>query len=124
MDYLGHRIDAQGIHVLSEKVEAITKAPVPKNISELRSFLGLLNYYRKFLPNVATILKPLNKLLQVNRKWKWASECTTALQEAKELLTTPNVLVHYDSTLPIRMAADASAYGIGAVISHVLRRNP
>ena len=93
--------------------------PVPKNISELRSFLGLLNYYRKFLPNVATILKPLNELLQVNRKWKWASECTAAFQEAKELLTTSNVLVHYDTTLPIRMAADASAYG-GAVISHVL----
>ena len=120
VDYLGHRIDAQSIHALSEKVEAITKAPVPKNISELRSFLGLLNYYRKFLPNVATILKPLNELLQVNRKWKWASECTAAFQEAKELLTTSKVLVHYDSTLPIRMAADASAYGIGAVISHVL----
>jgi len=62
VDYLRHRIDAQGLNALSEKVEAITKATVPKNITELQSFLGLLNYYQKFLPNIATILKPLNEL--------------------------------------------------------------
>lgn len=120
VEYLGHRIDAQGIHALPDKLEAISKAPVPKNVGELRSFLGLLNYYRKFLPNLATILNPLNELLQVKRKWKWSKDCTVAFQKAKELLTTSNVLIHYDPTLPVRMAADASAYGIGAVISHVL----
>ena len=120
IDYLGHKIDATGLHAISEKLDAITQAPVPTNVTELRSFLGLLNYYRKFLPNLATLLQPLNELLQVHRKWKWSAECTTAFQKAKKLLTTSRVLVHYDPVLPIRMAADASAYGIGAVISHRL----
>ena len=120
VDYLGHRIDATGVHPLPDKVEAITSAPVPRNVNELRSFLGLLNYYRKFLPNIATILTPLNELLQQHRKWKWSANCTKAFEEAKKLLTTSSVLVHYDTSLPMRMAADASAYGIGAVISHVL----
>ena len=71
VEYLGHRIDAQGLHAMADKLEAITQAPVPKNVNELRSILGLLNYYRKFLPNIAAILQPLNELLQVHRKWKW-----------------------------------------------------
>ena len=118
--YLGHRIDAEGQHPLSDKLEAVREAPVPHNVSELRSFLGLLNYYRTFLPNLATVLHPLNELLQTKRKWKWSSECNSAFQEAKKLLTTSHVLAHYDAKLPICLAADASAYGIGAVISHVM----
>ena len=118
--YLGHRIDAEGQHPLSDKLEAVREAPVPRNVSELRSFLGLLNYYRNFLPNLATVLHPLNELLQTKRKWKWSSECNSAFQEAKKLLTTSHVLAHYDAKLTICLAADASAYGIGAVISHVM----
>ena len=118
--YLGHRIDAEGQHPLSDKLEAVREAPVPRNVSELRSFLGLLNYYRNFLPSLATVLHPLNELLQIKRKWKWSSECNSTFQEAKKLLTTSHILAHYDAKLPIRLAADASAYGIGAVISHVM----
>ena len=118
--YLGHRIDAEGQHLLADKLEAVREAPVSRNVSELRSFLGLLNYYRDFLPNLATVLHPPNKLLQTKRKWKWSSECNSAFQEAKKLLTTSYILAHYDAKLPIRLAADASAYGIGAVISHVM----
>ena len=96
------------------------KAPAPRNVQELRSFLGLLNYYGKFMPNLATILHPLNTLLQHGRKWKWTPECAKAFQLAKDTLTTSQVLVHYNPALPMKMAADASAYGVGAVISHVL----
>ena len=120
MTYLGHRIDAEGQHPLSDKLEAVREAPVPHNVSELRSFLGLLNYYRNFLPNLTTILHPLNKLLQTKRKWKWSSECNSAFQEAKKLLTTSHIQAHYDAKLTIHLAADASAYGIGAVVSHVM----
>ena len=72
------------------------------------------------LPNLATIIHPLNNLLQHNCKWKWAFECSEAFQQAKKALTTSQVLVHYDPTLPLSLAGDASAYGIGAVISHTL----
>ena len=69
VDYLGHLIDAEGLHATSEKLKAIVKAPTPKNVTELRSFLGLVNYYGKFLPNLSTFLHPLNNLLHHDCKW-------------------------------------------------------
>ena len=120
VEYLGHRVDANGIHATPEKIAAIVNTPLPQNLQQLRSFLGLLNYYRKFLPNLAAIVQPLNELLQNEKKWIWSSKCTQAVQTAKQLLTASNILTHYDPTLPLKLAADASQYGLGAVISHVL----
>ena len=117
VEYLGHQISKDGICALPSKVTAIDRAPAPTNVQELRSFLGLLNYYGKFLPNLATILHPLNSLLQAGRKWSWSKECEEAFRIAKEQLTSGQVLTHYDPTLPITLATDASAYGVGAVIS-------
>ena len=82
----------------------------PRNVTELHPFLGILNYYRTLLPNIATVLHSLNELLQVKHKWKWTPQCQSAFQEAKDLLTSSSVLAHYDPNLPIRLAADASAY--------------
>ena len=120
VEYLGHKIDAEGIHATPEKLAAIRRAPTPRNVSELRSLLGLINYYGKFIPNLSTILHPLNNLLQQNRRWNWSKECAQAFQRAKDALTSSHVLVHYNPELPIKLAADASAYGVGAVISHTL----
>ena len=117
---MGHSVDAQGLHTLPSKVEAILKAPDPKNLQQLRSFLGLLNYYGKFIPNLASIVYPLNHLLQKDAKWAWTSDCAQAFAAAKKVLNSSQVLAHYDPTLPITMAGDASVYGIGSVISHVL----
>ena len=111
MEYLGHP--------LSCKVEAIVQAPEPQNVQQLRSFLGLLNYYGKFIKNLATLLHPLNKLLQQNVKWYWSTNCAIAFKQAKQELVSSKVLAHYDIKLPIKLAADASSYGVGAVISHV-----
>ncbi len=118
VEYLGHQVDESGIRPHPEKVEAITNAPAPKNVQELRSFLGLLNYYRKFIPNLSEMLHPLNQLLKDKQKWTWTDECINAFQQAKDQLVSAKVLTHYDLALPITLAADASAYGIGAVISH------
>lgn len=74
-------------------MDAITQAPTRMNMTELRSFLGLLNYYRKFLPNLADLLRLLNELLQMHRKWKWSAECTTAFQQAKHLLTMSCIMI-------------------------------
>ena len=118
--FLGHRIDAEGLHPTKEKLKAIVEAPVQKNVQELRSFLGLINYYRKFIPNASTILAPLNALLRNDAKWTWNQKCQESFDQAKSTLVSSDVLVHYNADLPIRIADDASAYGVGAVLAHVL----
>ena len=91
IEYLGHRIDCNGIHATEGKLEAIVRAPVPKNVPELCSFLGLLNYYCNFIPNLSPILHPLNQLLRMDQKWKWSKECENSFRLAKEKLTSPNL---------------------------------
>lgn len=118
--YLGHKIDREGLHPTESKVQAIKKAPAPQNVSELRSFLGLINYYQKFLPNLADALHPLHKLLNKGTSWKWSKECAEAFTKVKNDLSTDRVLMPYNTKLPLSLACDASAYGLGAVLSHVL----
>ena len=120
VEYLGHMIDSKGVRSTSAKVDAIVNAPRPKTQQELNAFLGLLNYYGKFIASLSTLLHPLNQLLQANRKWKWSNDCERAFTEAKEKLAAAPVLAHYNPELPLRLAGDASSYGIGAVLSHVL----
>ena len=107
--YLGHQIDATGIHTAPEKVEAIVKAPPPKNLSELRSFLGLVNYYGKFISQLSTILHPLNSLLKSEAKWEWSVDCSHAFERVKKELSSTRVLSHYDPKLHLILATDASA---------------
>ena len=120
VEYLGYCIDAEGFHKSSAKVTAIRNAPRPRNQQQLRSFLGLVNYYGKFILSLSTITHPLNQLLCQQTQWKWSQECDKAFQQLKEQLPSDQVLVHYDSALPIRLACNASQYGVGAVISHVM----
>ena len=117
VSYLGHKIDAEGLHPLSDKLQAVKEAPTPRNVSELKSYLGLLTYYGKFLPNLATQLHPLYQLLAKNCKWKWTKSQEKAFQESKNLLQSSQLLVHFNPQLPIILACDASAFGIGAVLA-------
>ena len=121
--YCGHEIDAQGLHKTQEKIHAVNNALPPTNVSQVRSFLGLVNYYHRFLPNLATLLHPLNQLLEKNRTWKWTADCNKAFELAKKLITSDEVLTHYDPALPVKLACDASPYGLGAVMSHVMPNN-
>ena len=116
--YLGYEIDAAGLHTAPEKVKAVIEAPQPKNQQQLRAFLGLVNYYGKFLQALSTTSYPLNQLLKKNVKWKWTAECEAAFHSLKEQLSSSAVLAHYDPSLPLKLACDASSYGVGAVISH------
>ena len=120
VEFPGHRIDSKRIHATDNKLQAIQKAPLPRNVTELRSFLGLVNCYEKFTPQAATLLHPLNALLCKNKTWKWFKKCQQSFESAIVALSSSSVLVHYDPDLPIHLAGDASAYGLGAVISHVL----
>ena len=119
VEFLGHRIDQRGVHTTSEKVDAILLAPTPKNQQELRSFLGLVQYYRKFIPNLSTLVHPLNELLKAGKSWRWTPDCKNAFTAAKEKLSQAPILAHFDPAVPLRLTGDASAYGIGAVLSHL-----
>ena len=118
VEYLGHRISAEGIQPTQEKVRAVIQAPPPTNVSQLRSFLGAINYYSKFLPNLSSVLAPLYKLLQKVVKWTWGPDQIRAFEHAKSLLTSSGVLTHYDPSKLLVLACDASPYGLGAVLSH------
>lgn len=119
VEYLGHTVDIEGLHTTPQKVEAVKLAPTPKNQQQLRSFLGVVHYYGKFLPNLASILHPLNQLLKAGTRWRWTPECENALNVVKDKLCQAPILAHFDPTLPIRLAGDASSTGVGAVISHL-----
>ena len=119
MEYLGHRINSKGLHTLESEVYSSSGCSRPYDVQELRSFLGLVHYYGKLLQNLSTLLHPLNQLLRKWSKWHWSKECDKAFTKVKQRLVMAPVLAHYNPNLPIRLAADASAYGIGAVISHV-----
>ena len=119
VEYLEHVVDDKSFHAAPSKVQALLKAPPPTNVKELCSLLGMINYYRKFIPNLATLLKPLTNLLQSNSKWVWDSDCISAFEKAKQSLTSAPILAHYDPDLPIHLATDASSHGLGAVISHI-----
>ena len=80
----------------------------------------MVNYYGKFIPNLSSILQPLHRLLRCGQKWQWAKNCQQAFQTTKRALTSAPVLIHYDVKLPLRLATDASQYGIGAVLSHIM----
>ncbi len=120
VEYLGHCIDKEGLHPTNEKVAAIVNGPKPNNVTELRSFLGLLNYYGWFLKNLSSRLQPLHNLLKQKQPWSWTAVCDMAFEEAKQLLLGSTVLVHYDGNRPLKLACDASPYGVGAVISHIM----
>ncbi|XP_031338141.1 uncharacterized protein LOC116167045 [Photinus pyralis] len=118
IQYLGFIVDKEGIHTDPIKMEAIKKVKVPQNVTQLRAFLGLVNYYGKFLPGITNILYPLYKLLRKNEPFQWQTAQQGAFEKIKSQLMSSKVLVHYNPQLPIILAVDASAYGIAAVISH------
>ena len=119
VEYLGYHISGEGISPTKEKRRAIVDAPVPEDISQLKSFLGLVNYYAKFLPCLADTLAPLYKLLTKHQPWSWGADQAAAFQKAKFQLTSDVLLVHFDPSKKIALSCDASPYGIGVVLSHL-----
>ena len=112
-------MDAEGIHPTNEKLLALQQAPIPTCVTELRSYVGLVNYYHKFLKNVSAVLKPaLYELLQAGTSWHWGLPQQRAFEASKALIQSSKVLVHYNARLPLVLSCDASPYGIGPVLSH------
>ncbi|KAK3755133.1 hypothetical protein QZH41_017508, partial [Actinostola sp. cb2023] len=113
------KINADGIQPIQEKVNAIIQAPEPQDVSQLRSFLGMMQYYSRFITDLATTLAPLHELLRKDIPWRWSDKEKKAFNECKKALTSEAFLVHYVKR-ELRLACDASSYGLGAVISHVM----
>ena len=97
VQFCGHEIDKEGLHKTQEKIEAVVSAPRPENVSQLRSFLGLVNYYNRFLPNASTVLHPLHQLLEQNSVWQWTEQCEQAFTEAKRMITSEQVRFFHTS---------------------------
>ena len=116
--YLGHKIDKEGIHSTDEKIQAIKRVQRPSNVTELRAFLGLVNYYSRFLPHLSSTLSPLYKLTQKEQPWKWGEAEEEAMKKVQHALSNDTVLVHYTESLPLLLECDASPLGVAAVLSH------
>ncbi|GBG66832.1 hypothetical protein CBR_g70710 [Chara braunii] len=114
--YLGHVLDGDGIKPEDSKIAAIRDWPTPRTLTELRSFLGLANYYRKFVRNFSTIAAPLRRLLKKEAIWEWDRDCTSALKKLKRALIEYPVLKVADPSLPFVVTTDACQYGIGVVL--------
>ncbi|XP_028042295.1 uncharacterized protein K02A2.6-like [Bombyx mandarina] len=119
INYLGSTINKEGLRKSPDKIKAILKAPAPTNVSQLRSFLGLVNYYRNFVPNASCILGPLYELLKKETKWRWSKLHDKAFNEIKKMLASDNVLAHFNPNANIILTVDASPNGLGAILSQV-----
>lgn len=116
--YLGHIIDKNGIHSDPERTTAISNMPEPHNIATLRSYLGAVNFYGKFIREMRSIREPLDNLLKKDSKFVWSKECQNSFKKFKEIMMSDLVLAHYDPEMEVIVAADASQSGIGACIQH------
>ena len=113
---LGHVITSQGIKPDLTKTEAIRNAPVPKNVSEVKSFLGLCGYVSKFIPHYADLVEPLRVMTRKGVNWLWANEQAQAFDRLKLALSSESVLACFRLGCPTFLITDASPVGLGAVL--------
>ena len=115
--YLGHLISPKGISPLPNKLDCIRHMPAPKDIKEIKQFLGLTGYYRKFVPRFADISRPLTTLMKKDRKFKWTPACQKSFELLKETLCGEPVLKYADTSKPYTLYTDASKFGWAEVLT-------
>jgi len=114
---LGVIIGKDGVRMEKEKVQGVVEWPVPKNMKEVQKFLGLANYYRRFVKDFAKIAKPLHETTRKGKKWEWGEKQQRAFEELKKRFTTEPVLVTPDLDKEMRVEADALDFATGGVLS-------
>jgi len=115
--YLGHVISETGIRPDPKKIQAVLDFPEPKNVKQIKSFLGLSGYYRKFIENYSSIARPITNLLKKDVKFNWSEECEKAFGKLKHALCTEPVLQYPDFTKEFILTTDASGKALGAILS-------
>jgi len=115
--FLGVIIGEDRVRMEKEKVQGVIEWPVPKSVKDVQKFLGLANYYRRFVKDFAKIAKPLHKIIRKENKWSWGERQQKEFEELKERFTTDPVLVTPDLDKEIRVEVDASDFTTGEVLS-------
>ena len=114
--FLGHVVSAEGISVDSAKIEAVIDWKAPRSVTEVRSFLGLAGYYRRFVEGFSKIAAPLTALTRKGKKYEWTQKCEESFQELKCRLTSAPILIIPSSGEPLVIFSTASKVGLGAVL--------
>jgi len=117
LKYLGHIVDQEGIRTDPEKVRAVAQWPAPRTVKQIRQFLGLASWYRRFIQDFATVAAPLTALTRKNARWHWGPDETNAFERIKSTLTTAPVLACPDFSRRFFLQTDASTTGLGAVLT-------
>jgi hypothetical protein len=120
IEFLGHKITKEGLKKTDEKMTAVTDAPRPKNADEVRSFLGLVMYYAKFIENASALTAPLRELTKKDVRFVWTEREEQAFQAIKREICSPRVLTPFNPQHEIVLATDASPFGISGVLSHII----
>ena len=115
--YLGHLISADGISPLPDKLDTIKHMTTPKNMKEIKQFLGLTGYYRKFVPRFADISRPLTRLTRKETTFNWTPECQKSFELLKSYLCGEPILKYADTSEPYTLYMDASKYGSAGVLT-------
>ena len=115
--YLGHVVSASGVTPDMNKVEAIRNFPLPRNVRDVRAFLGLAGYYRTFIKDFAALSKPLTILMRKDTKFQWSETQQNSFDALKEALTSESVLAHPEFDKPFILSCDVSNYAISAILS-------
>ena len=114
--FMGHKLSARGIGPAKVKVEAVVNTREPQNASEVKSFLGLVTYSARFIPNLATVSASLRELLRRDVKFEWGSRQQESFEQLKQLLASAETLAYFDINAQTQVIADASPVGLGAVL--------
>ena len=116
VEYLGHTVGPDGVHMDASKIKAVVEWPTPENVKHVRSFLGLAGYYRRFIAKYAQRTHALSELLKQNVAWTWTKAQQDAFEDIKAAMTSAPVLAIPDPALPYEVTTDSSAFGLGAVL--------
>lgn len=119
MKYLGHIVQNNSVKPLNDNFIAIQKFPMTTTKKNVRQFLGKINFYHWYVPNIAMKLDPLHNLLRKDQEFKWTEECQKSFDEMKRILCSQPVLTIFDPKLPIRIYTDASLLGLGAILKQI-----
>ena len=117
LEYLGYLINREGVRPTMKKIEAIKNIATPKTRKQLRSFIGMVNYYRDMWPKRSHLLAPLSALTSSKVKWNWTDECQKAFEQMKDMIARETLLTYPDFNKPFEIHTDASQVQLGACIS-------